>query len=151
MPRANLGQLLDTVAAERPHPDPGTAVATSAADEAPAVGHVGAVPTAAPTEPPAASPARPARSAPTSAPADGDTSNGPLYLRLVRKDARLREQQYADLTTHARRLNRARPKGGARITENTLIRVAIDLLLTHIDAAEGASEEELRVSIERSL
>lgn len=72
---------------------------------------------------------------------------GPLYLRLVRKEARLREEQYAELTRHARRLSRARGAGGSRITENTLIRVAVDLLLAKIDAASGADEDALRESL----
>lgn len=71
----------------------------------------------------------------------------PLYLRLVRKEARLREEQYAALTQHARRLSRARRGQGARITENTLIRVAVDLLLERIEAASGAEESELLESL----
>lgn len=71
----------------------------------------------------------------------------PLYLRLVRKEARLREEQYAALTQHARRLSRARRGQGARITENTLIRVAVDLLLECIDNASGAEESELLESL----
>jgi hypothetical protein len=71
----------------------------------------------------------------------------PLYLRLVRKEARLREEQYANLTLHARRLSRARGGQGARITENTLIRVAVDLLLERIDKAAGGDEEALLRSL----
>lgn len=71
----------------------------------------------------------------------------PLYLRLVRKEARLREEQYAALTQHARRLSRARRGQGARITENTLIRVAVDLLLARIDQASGTEESELLESL----
>jgi hypothetical protein len=71
----------------------------------------------------------------------------PLYLRLVRKEARLREEQYAALTQHARRLSRARSGQGARITENTLIRVAVDLLLERIDRATGVEESELLESL----
>lgn len=71
----------------------------------------------------------------------------PLYLRLERKETRLREDQYAALTEHARRLNRAKGSGGERITENTLIRVAIDLLLSRIDQVSGTDESELRNSV----
>ena len=78
------------------------------------------------------------------APASG---NDPLYLRLERKETRLREDQYAALTEHARRLNRAKGTGGERITENTLIRVAIDLLLSRIDQVTGTDESELRNSV----
>src|SRR3546814_6262536 len=38
-----------------------------------------------------------------------------------------------------------------RITENTLIRVAIDLLLAHQDQLQGATEEELRESVTSEL
>jgi hypothetical protein len=72
---------------------------------------------------------------------------GPLFRRLDRKETRLRSDQYAALTEHARRLNRAKGTGGERITENTLIRVAIDVLLSRIDELHGATEEELRKSV----
>lgn len=78
------------------------------------------------------------------APATGDE---PLYLRLERKETRLRADQYAALTEHARRLNRAKGTGGERITENTLIRVAIDLLLSRIDQVAGTDEGQLRTSV----
>jgi hypothetical protein len=71
----------------------------------------------------------------------------PLFSSLERKEARLREDQYTSLTAHARRLNRAKGTGGERITENTLIRVAIDLLLSQVDRLEGATEKELTDSV----
>ena len=69
------------------------------------------------------------------------------FSQLERKEARLRADQYADLTTHARRLNRAKGVGGERITENTLIRVAIDLLLTNVEELQGSTEAELTESV----
>lgn len=36
---------------------------------------------------------------------------------------------------------------GERITENTLIRIAIDLLLTHPDDLEGVTEAQFRESV----
>jgi hypothetical protein len=71
----------------------------------------------------------------------------PLYLRLERKETRLRADQYADLTELARRLSRAKTPGGDRITENTLIRVAIDLLLEHASDLSGETEAELKKSV----
>jgi hypothetical protein len=71
----------------------------------------------------------------------------PPYLRLERKETRVRADQYAALTSHARRLNRAKGKGGERITENTLIRVAIDLLLPYLDQASGQDEAEILKSV----
>lgn len=53
----------------------------------------------------------------------------PKFARLTRKEARVREDQYRALSALARRLMRRRQAKGERITENTLIRVAIDLLL----------------------
>jgi hypothetical protein len=66
----------------------------------------------------------------------------PLYLTLVRKETRLREDQLEQLTILTRKLNRQR-RGGERITENTLIRVAIDLLLSQSVKLSGATEAEL--------
>jgi hypothetical protein len=73
--------------------------------------------------------------------------SGPLYSRLDRKETRLRTDQYERLTEHSRRLNRAKGSGGERITENTLIRIAIDMLLARATELHGATEEELRNSV----
>ena len=53
----------------------------------------------------------------------------PTYLTYVRKECRLRPDQLDALTALARRLNRERKGRGERITENTLIRWAVDMLL----------------------
>jgi hypothetical protein len=53
----------------------------------------------------------------------------PNYLTLVRKETRLRASQLEQLTILARKLNKQRQGKGDRITENTLIRLAIDTLL----------------------
>ncbi|WP_038059339.1 hypothetical protein [Thermus amyloliquefaciens] len=66
-----------------------------------------------------------AKPAPAEAPKERPT---PKYLTYVRKECRLRPDQLDALTALARKLNRER-KGGERITENTLIRWAVDLLL----------------------
>ncbi|PNW65401.1 UNVERIFIED_CONTAM: hypothetical protein BEN50_03655 [Euhalothece sp. KZN 001] len=66
---------------------------------------------------------------------------------MLRKEARFREDQFDDLTALARTLNRRR-KGGERITENTLIRLAVDLLLKEADQLEGNTEEELREALD---
>lgn len=72
---------------------------------------------------------------------------GPAYLRFVRKETRLREDQQNQLTLAARRLNRAKAPGAPRITDNTLIRVAVDLLLSRIERASGDDEVALLESI----
>lgn len=74
---------------------------------------------------------------------------GPAYLRFVRKETRLREDQQNQLTLAARRLNRAKAAGAPRITDNTLIRVAVDLLLSRIERASGDDEVALLESIRR--
>ena len=71
----------------------------------------------------------------------------PAYLRFVRKETRLREDQQNQLTLQARRLNRAKRTAGARITENSLIRVAVDLFLARVDRAVGDDEDAIRKSI----
>jgi len=73
---------------------------------------------------------------------------GPAYREFERKETRLRVDQLRELTEHARRLNRAKGAGGMRITENTLIRIAVDLLLADIDRANGSTEERIRRSLE---
>jgi hypothetical protein len=71
----------------------------------------------------------------------------PRYLQLVRKDTRLREDQLAALTDLSRRLSRRRQASGERITENTLIRVAVDLLLSETEKLDGDTEDELLQSV----
>ena len=75
------------------------------------------------------------------------TSEVPKYLTLVRKEARLREDQLDSLTKVARLLNRKRKGAGERITENTLIRVAVDLLLNKADELKGTTEQEIKKSV----
>ena len=69
----------------------------------------------------------------------------PKYLALERKEARLRGDQVDSLATLARRVNRRKAsRGGERITENTLIRVAVDWLLSQEQYVGGSTEEEIR-------
>jgi hypothetical protein len=61
-----------------------------------------------------------------------------------RKEARLRLDQISALDALERRLTRSnRGLGGPRVTANTLIRVAVDLLLEHERDLQGANEREL--------
>ena len=69
------------------------------------------------------------------------------FSDFQRKETRLRADQQNALTEHARRLNRAKGTSGARITDNTLIRVAVDLLLSKTDTLGGRSEAELARSL----
>lgn len=74
---------------------------------------------------------------------------GPLYLRLTRKEVRFRDDQLEALDRLARRLVRTRKGGGERITENTLVRVAVDLLLERAETLAGGTEAELLRSLRR--
>ncbi|WP_221181160.1 MULTISPECIES: hypothetical protein [unclassified Rathayibacter] len=76
-----------------------------------------------------------------------DPAEGAGYRSFARKEAKIRDDQYTALTAHARRLTRTRPAGTERITENTLIRVAIDLLLERSEQIAGGSEAEIRKSV----
>lgn len=72
----------------------------------------------------------------------------PKYARLVRKEARLSEDQVDQLTRLSRAINRERQPGeGERITENTLIRIAVELLLSRSGQLAGSTEEELAASL----
>lgn len=67
----------------------------------------------------------------------------PKYLTMERKEIRLPQEHLDQLTMLTRQLNRARKNSGERITENTLIRVAIAAMLEHTDQLKGISEDEL--------
>ena len=68
----------------------------------------------------------------------------PLYLQLTRKEVRFHDDQLEALDRLARRLQRERRgKPGDRITENTLVRVAVAALLERADELTGATEAEL--------
>lgn len=68
----------------------------------------------------------------------------PKYLRLERKEARLRGDQVDALSALVKRVNRRKASpGGERITENTLIRVAVDWLLSQEEYVGGSTEEEI--------
>ena len=75
------------------------------------------------------------------------TNEVPKYQTFTRKEARLREEQLDDLTGLARSLNRKRKGSGERITENTLIRIAVDLLMNQSDKLKGTTEDELSASV----
>jgi hypothetical protein len=88
----------------------------------------------------------------TSAMPESVTNRVPKYLRLKRREARVYAEQADELTLLTRRLNSARrlPDGtttGERITDNTLLRLAIDLLLARTDDLKGTTEEELAASL----
>ncbi len=69
------------------------------------------------------------------------------YMELVRKELRLHAVQADELTVLASKVQRARKEKGERITDNTLIRVAVDLLLQRQKELVGSTEDELRVAL----
>lgn len=71
----------------------------------------------------------------------------PLYLELTRKEARFRQDQLNALTVMTRQLNRRRTTTGERITDNTLIRVAVDMMLEVADSLAGSTEADLLASM----
>lgn len=71
----------------------------------------------------------------------------PPYLRYERKEARLRTDQLTGLTLRARQLNKTKDTDSDRITDNTLIRIAVDLLLSRADELAGGDEAALRGSL----
>jgi hypothetical protein len=71
----------------------------------------------------------------------------PKYLRLERKELLIWPDQVTSLSILARVLNRNRQGAGERITINTLIRVAVALLLSRSQDLAGTTEEELRRSL----
>jgi hypothetical protein len=90
------------------------------------------------------------QAAPAPAPAPVDDTL-PRYLQLVRKEARVRQDQADWLATEVRRINSSRRRRdgvvGERITDNSLIRVALDLLRAQSEALAGTTEEELIRSV----
>ena len=74
-------------------------------------------------------------------------SQTPKWQSLERKELRLRADQLDELARIRRALNRQRGGEGERITENTLIRVAVDVLLGRAGRLRGTTEDELRKSV----
>jgi hypothetical protein len=80
-------------------------------------------------------------------PPDAATHSGPADRPKVRpKQAMIRADQQTNLDDLARELHDARSVKGERITANTLIRVAIDGLITHGGRLHGDTEEQLLAS-----
>ena len=144
MARANLGQLLGNLGEATPPPATNTPAATRARVRDTAVGTTSASPEiVVKHERTRVTKAIDERNAVTAV----EDRAAPAYLRFVRKETRLREDQQNQLTVQARRLNRAKKTAGARITENSLIRVAVDLFLIQVDRAVGDDEDAIRKSI----
>ena len=136
MPRQSVADLLGEVdqapAVLPPRPAPAEA-APAAAVEKP--------------EPRRPAPRRVARGPRDAGTAGVTESQIPKWQRLERKELRLRADQLDELARIRRTLNRQRGGEGERITENTLIRVAVDMLLGRAGKLRGTTEDELRKSV----
>lgn len=64
-----------------------------------------------------------------------------------RKTVPVWPDQWDDLGPPARELQDAKDPRAPRITENTLIRVAIDVLLEHSELLAGNTEDEIRANL----
>ncbi|MFJ5851252.1 hypothetical protein [Streptomyces sp. NPDC092903] len=69
--------------------------------------------------------------------------DGPRWAALERKETRLRADQVQDLAALRRRVSAQRTKRSEIITDNTLIRIAVDLLLDQGERLAGDTEAEL--------
>lgn len=78
------------------------------------------------------------------APAAGEV---PRWLTFERKETRQRQDQIAWVEATRKDLNKRRGRAGERLTDNTLLRVALDLLRLHAAELEGVTEDELRASL----
>jgi hypothetical protein len=136
MPRQSVADLLGEVdqapAVLPPGPAPAEAAPAAAAEK---------------PEPRRPAPRRVARGPRDTGTAGVTESQIPKWQRLERKELRLRADQLDELARIRRTLNRQRGGEGERITENTLIRVAVDMLLGRAGKLRGTTEDELRNSV----
>ena len=136
MPRQSVADLLSEVdqapAVLPPRPAPAEAAPAAAAEK---------------PEPRRPAPRRVARGSRDAGTAGVTESQIPKWQRLERKELRLRADQLDELARIRRSLNRQRGGEGERITENTLIRVAVDMLLGRAGKLRGTTEDELRKSV----
>jgi hypothetical protein len=136
MPRQSVADLLGEVnqapTVLPPRPAPAEAAPAAAAEK---------------PEPRRPAPRRVARGPQDAGTAGVTESQIPKWQRLERKELRLRADQLDELARIRRTLNRQRGGEGERITENTLIRVAVDVLLGRAGRLRGTTEDELRKSV----
>lgn len=79
------------------------------------------------------------------------SDSGPKHARMVRKEARLRPDQADALAVLRRRVAGQRQQRVEPITDNTLLRIAVDLLLARGEELAGDTEDELRDSVTHRL
>lgn len=147
---SDLSSLLE--AAKTPKAEPDSAPQRQAEKDAPARA---AKPRSATSKADIKPSSRPAKSKTADNPRDkppvavdaDHNAEGPRYLTLMRKETRIPQAQADQLSSIARSLNMTRKGRGERLTDNTLIRVAIGLLLERRDELHGTTEAELFQSL----
>lgn len=91
-----------------------------------------------------AAPKQPTSAAPITPAAAPDV---PKWLTFEPKPTRQRRDQLDWLEAKRKELNSLRGRAGERLTDNTLIRLAVDLLILNGHRLEGTTEAELRASL----
>nr|WP_255494231.1 hypothetical protein [Cryobacterium sp.] len=102
---------------------------------------------AAPAAPPAAAAAPVSVQATPHAAGSQDVRSVPRWLTYERKETRIRPDQLEWVEAQRKELNQRRQGAGERLTDNTLIRVALDLLIKHQGELQGVTEDQLRQSL----
>lgn len=75
------------------------------------------------------------------------TTRAAKWLTFERKETRQRPDQIEWIEAKRKELNAVRGGEGERLTDNTLIRVALDLLIQRGDELAGITEDDLRRSL----
>src|SRR3546814_17705643 len=75
-------------------------------------------------------------------PTSADTTDGPRYRRLTRKETLLRADQLTRLAALARHRMRQRPVRRESITEKPHVRIALDPLLHNTDLTDAPTEQQ---------
>jgi len=91
--------------------------------------------------------AEPEKTQPSAAAANDIGADVPKWLTFEPKPTRQRRDQLEWIEAKRKELNVLRGRAGERLTDNTLIRVAIDLLMANGDRLVGTTEAELRESL----
>ncbi|MDF2915815.1 MAG: hypothetical protein K0S70_32 [Microbacterium sp.] len=84
---------------------------------------------------------------PTAPVANDGAGELPKWLTFEPKPTRQRRDQLDWIEAKRKELNSLRGRAGERLTDNTLIRVAVDLLIANGDRLVGTTEAELRASL----
>ena len=81
--------------------------------------------------------------------AERESDDIPLYRQLVRTEGRFWPEQLAELKQRLTVERQRQESSGSneRVTTNTLVRVALDLLLDRAEDLAGSTEAELRASV----